>query len=68
VHSQPDDRVFLLRKAQDLIELDISVENAMTLLISAGMVQPDVDAQKNLAALAVSAKAARSKRKAEKVE
>ena len=26
---------------KDLIELDISVENAMTLLISAGMVQPD---------------------------
>jgi uncharacterized membrane protein len=32
---------FVERKA--LIELDISVENAMTLLISAGMVQPDGD-------------------------
>jgi uncharacterized membrane protein len=47
---------YVLRK--DLIELDISVENAMTLLISAGMVQPDNDPQKKLAALAASARAA----------
>ena len=47
---------YVLRK--DLVELDISVENAMTLLISAGMVQPDADAQKKLAALAVTARAA----------
>src|SRR5208282_197054 len=41
---------YILRK--DLVVLDISVENAMTLLISAGMVQPDGGdaAQKNLAA------------------
>jgi len=45
---------YVLRK--DLIELDISVENAMTLLISAGMVQPDGDAQKKLATLAATAK------------
>jgi uncharacterized membrane protein len=38
---------YVLRK--DLIVLDITVENAMTLLISAGMVQPDGDAQKKLA-------------------
>src|SRR6185437_3680834 len=57
---------YVLRK--DLIELDISVESAMTQLISAGMVQPDSEAQKKLAALAVSAKAVRSKRKAESVE
>jgi uncharacterized membrane protein len=48
---------YVLRK--DLIVLDISVENAMTLLISAGMVQPDGEAQKKLAALAATAKAAR---------
>ncbi len=49
---------YVLRK--DLIVLDISVENAMTLLISAGMVQPDGDAQKKLAALAATARAAQA--------
>jgi uncharacterized membrane protein len=49
---------YVLRK--DLIELDISVENAMTMLISAGMVQPDADAQKKLATLAATAKAAQA--------
>ncbi|MGH6727113.1 MAG: DUF502 domain-containing protein [Pseudolabrys sp.] len=57
---------YVLRK--DLIVLDISVENAMTLLISAGMVQPDAEAQKKLAALAASAKAAQTARKTEAVE
>ena len=47
---------YVLRK--DLVVLDISVENAMSLLISAGMVQPDADAQKKLAALAATARAA----------
>jgi uncharacterized membrane protein len=49
---------YVLRK--DLVVLDISVENAMTLLISAGMVQPDADAQQKLAALATSARAAQA--------
>ena len=40
--------------------LDITVESAMTLLISAGMVQPDSDAQKKLASLAATAKAAQA--------
>ena len=57
---------YVLRK--DLIVLDISVENAMSLLISAGMVQPDGEAQKKLATLAASAKAAQAARKAEAVE
>jgi uncharacterized membrane protein len=48
---------YVLRK--DLVVLDISVENAMTLLISAGMVQPEADAQQKLAALAATAQAAR---------
>ena len=56
---------YVLRK--DLIELDISVENAMTLLISAGMVQPE-DSQKKLAALAASAKLVQAARATEKVE
>jgi uncharacterized membrane protein len=51
---------YVLRK--DLVVLDISVENAMTLLISAGMVQPDGEAQKKLAALATSARAAPDER------
>ena len=49
---------YVLRK--DLIVLDITVENAMTLLISAGMVQPDSGdaAQKKLATLAATAQTA----------
>jgi uncharacterized membrane protein len=62
----PTTGFFFYVKRKDLIELDISVENAMTLLISAGMVQPDAEAQKKLATLAATAKAARAKRKAEK--
>ena len=45
-----------------LIELDISVEQAMTLLISAGMVQPHHDPQDRLAALAASAREAQAAR------
>ena len=47
---------YVLRK--DIVVLDITVESAMTLLISAGMVQPDGDAQKKLATLAATAKVA----------
>jgi uncharacterized membrane protein len=60
----PTTGFFFYVKRKDLIELDMSVENAMTLLISAGMVQPDAEAQKKLASLAATAKAARAKRKA----
>jgi uncharacterized membrane protein len=64
----PTTGFFFYVKRKDLIELDISVENAMTLLISAGMVQPEGEVQKNLAALAIKAKAARSKRNVEAAE
>ena len=64
----PTTGFFFYVKRKDLIELDISVENAMTLLISAGMVQPEGEVQKNLAALSIKAKAARAKRKVEAVE
>src|SRR6478736_1738142 len=64
----PTTGFFFYVKRKDLIELDISVENAMTLLISAGMVQPEGEVQKNLAALAIKAKAARAKRKVEAAE
>jgi uncharacterized membrane protein len=57
---------YVLRK--DLTVIDISVESAMTLLISAGMVQPDGEAQKKLAALAATARAAQSVRKMEAAE
>lgn len=58
----PTTGFFFYVKRSDLIEIDISVESAMTLLISAGMVQPDSEAQKRLAALAASAKAAQAAR------
>ena len=56
----PTTGFFFFVQRKDLIELDISVENAMTLLISAGMVQPgaDKDAQKKLASMAATARAA----------
>jgi uncharacterized membrane protein len=57
---------YVLRK--DLVVLDISVEDAMTLLISAGMVQPDGEAQKKLATLAATARVAQSVRKTEAAE
>jgi uncharacterized membrane protein len=64
----PTTGFFFYVKRKDIIELDITVENAMTLLISAGMVQPDAEAQKKLAALAATAKLARTDRKAEAVD
>ena len=56
----PTTGFFFFVKRSDLVVLDISVESAMTLLISAGMVQPDNDGQKKLAALAATAKAAQA--------
>ena len=64
----PTTGFFFYVKRSDLIELDITVENAMTLLISAGMVQPDSEAQKKLASLAATAKAAQTTRKTETVQ
>jgi uncharacterized membrane protein len=63
----PTTGFFFFVKRSELIELDISVENAMTLLISAGMVQPG-DEQKKFAALAANARAAQALRKTETVE
>jgi len=62
----PTTGFFFFVKRKEVIELDISVENAMTLLISAGMVQPDNSepAQKKLAALAGTARAAQNARRA----
>ena len=48
----------------DVIDLDITVEQAMTLLISAGIIQPGIDPHNKLAALADTARAAQAARKA----
>jgi uncharacterized membrane protein len=61
----PTTGFFFFVKRAELIELDISVENAMTLLISAGMVQPDGDAQKKLTSMAATAQAAQIARRRE---
>jgi uncharacterized membrane protein len=50
---------FYLPRA-DIIELDISVEAAMTVLMSAGMVQPSSDPQKKFAAMAETAMAGKA--------
>jgi uncharacterized membrane protein len=57
----PTTGFFFYVPRRDIIDLDISVEQAMTLLMSAGMVQPGgSDQQKRLAALAETARIARA--------
>src|SRR5207342_1775613 len=63
----PTTGFFFYVPRRDIIELDITVEAAMTLLMSAGMVQPNGgnDQQRRLAALAETARvAARANRTA----
>ena len=55
----PTTGFFFYVQRKDIIELDISVESAMTLLMSAGMAQPNGDAQKKMAALVDQARATR---------
>jgi uncharacterized membrane protein len=50
---------FYARRAQ-MIELDITVEQAMTLIMSAGTAQPNGDGQRKLAAVAESVRAGRT--------
>jgi len=69
----PTTGFFFYVPRRDLIELDITVEAAMTLLMSAGMAQPggNGDPQKRLAAMAETARAAqatRANREAETVK
>jgi uncharacterized membrane protein len=54
----PTTGFFFYVARRDIIDLDITVEAAMTLLMSAGMVQPG-DQQRRLAALAETARSAR---------
>jgi len=55
----PTTGFFFYAPRDKVIELDISVEQAMTLIMSAGMAQPNGDAQKKLAALIETGRAAR---------
>jgi len=50
---------FYVRKS-DIIEVEMSAEDAATLIMSAGVVQPGSDPQKKIAALAATANAARA--------
>jgi uncharacterized membrane protein len=59
----PTTGFFFYVPRRDVIDLDISVEQAMQLIISAGVIQPGGDdPQKNLATLAATAKAAQAAR------
>jgi uncharacterized membrane protein len=67
----PTTGFFFYVPRRDVIELDISVEAAMTLLMSAGMAQPgDDDQQRRLSALAeiVRARASQTRRSVEPVK
>jgi uncharacterized membrane protein len=61
----PTTGFFFFIPRKDLIEIDISVEAAMSLVISAGMVQPNGEGQKKLAAMAQTARTAQLARKKE---
>ena len=60
----PTTGFFFYVKRADIIDIDVKVEDAMTLLISAGMIQPGgiADQQKKLAAMAETARAAQISR------
>jgi uncharacterized membrane protein len=58
----PTTGFFFYVPRRDIIELDIPVEAAAKLIMSAGLIQPDSDQQKKLSALAEAAKAARAAR------
>jgi uncharacterized membrane protein len=66
----PTTGFFFYVPRKDLIELEITVESAMALLISAGMVQPNggADSQQKLAMLANTARAARTMRERAETE
>lgn len=55
----PTTGFFFYAPRSQVIELDITVEQAMTLIMSAGMVQPNVEAQRKLAALVENGRASR---------
>jgi len=60
----PTTGFFFYVPRREVIDLDITVEQAMSLLVSAGIIQPGGDSEGKLAALAQSARAARAAREA----
>jgi uncharacterized membrane protein len=60
----PTTGFFFYVPRRDVIDLDISVEQAMTLLISAGIIQPGAEPHNKLTALAETARAAQLARRA----
>jgi len=62
----PTTGFFFYVPRRDVIDLDITVEQAMTVIMSAGIVQPGSDPQDKLAALAETARSAQIARKAAK--
>jgi uncharacterized membrane protein len=56
----PTTGFFFYAPRSQVIELDITVEQAMTLIMSAGMAQPNGDGQKKLTALVENGRAARA--------
>jgi uncharacterized membrane protein len=59
----PTTGFFFYVPRSEVIDLDITVEQAMTLLISAGIIQPGADPQNRLTALAQTARVAQAARK-----
>jgi uncharacterized membrane protein len=58
----PTTGFFFYIPRKDVVEIDISVEAAMTLIMSAGMIQPNGDQQKKLSSLAELAREAQTVR------
>ena len=56
----PTTGFFFYAPRSQVIELDITVEQAMALIMSAGMVQPNAEAQKKLATIVETARASRA--------
>jgi uncharacterized membrane protein len=61
----PTTGFFFYVKRSDVIELDVTPESAATLIMSAGLIQPQADQQKRLAALAETARVAQATRAAQ---
>ncbi len=64
----PTTGFFFYVRRSEVIELDIPVEDAAKLIMTAGMIQPEGDPQKRLAALAATARVASAARTAAPVE
>jgi uncharacterized membrane protein len=64
----PTTGFFFYVPRDEIIELDITAESAAKLIMTAGMIQPDRDAQKKLASLAEAARIAKAARRAPAAE